>query len=181
MFKLDVNEGAATAVNGSSGEVPRRAAPAPPMTAYVPPDDSYARACAGVTFAIFMLPLIITEFFFGLHNTSCQHHVFFITLSTWLVVDASYQLFVLFVCLVSLALPRPVMRDTDVDLVRVCCAEAAKFVGFGCTATWTIVGAALFWGDLLPTGECARDVSILMWIRLIGGFIGLIKQLVNKT
>ena len=163
MFKLDVNEATT---------------PTTPTTTHSPANT--ARACAGVTVAIFMLPLIVTEFFFGFHATSCQHHRFFITLSTWLVVDASYQLFVLFVCLVLIAVPGQVMGDTDIDLVRVCCAEAGMFLGIACTTAWTIVGAALFWGDLFPTGECAGNVSILMWIRLIGGFIGLLKQLVNK-
>jgi hypothetical protein len=115
-------------------------------------------------FAVLMLPVIIAEFYFGLNAISCQKDNFFLTLSQWLITDASYQLGCTVVIMALL-----LVGETDAISILVPCVTFLSLV-------WTVVGAVLFWEFLLPDGRCRDDVSTLMWIRLIAGFLNVLKR-----
>ena len=51
--------------------------------------------CLFCCLALLMLPIIVVEFYFALNAISCQHDLYFTTLTTWLLVDASFQVFIL--------------------------------------------------------------------------------------
>lgn len=123
--------------------------------------------CSFAFLAVFMLPLIVVEFYFGLHSISCQHDSYFMTLTTWLVVDASFQLFILVMLGAIITSPAKDILMLFLKPFQICCIT-----------TWTVVGAVLFLHHLLPNTTCADNILIFMWIRIIGGFISIFKLLV---
>lgn len=120
--------------------------------------------CSFAFLAVFMLPLIVVEFYFGLHSISCQHDSYFMTLTTWLLVDASFQLFILVVLGAIISRPYKDILMLFLKPFQICCV-----------ITWTVVGAVLFLKHLLPSTSCADNILIFMWIRIIGGFISISK------
>ena len=120
--------------------------------------------CSFAFLAVFMLPLVVVEFYFGLHSISCQHNSYFITLTTWLLVDASFQL----VMLVALG---AIIASPVKDILKLILRPVQIFV----VVTWTVVGTVLFLKHLLPSTTCGDDILIFMWVRLIGGFLSISK------
>jgi len=89
-------------------------------------------------------------------------------LTTWLVVDASIQMFILVVLGVIMTTP-----SRDIFLFFF------KPFQFGCVVSWTIVGAVLFFKHLLHDSTCNDNIKIFMWIRIIGGLLSIGKLMLK--
>lgn len=124
--------------------------------------------CSFACLALFMLPLIVTEFYFSLHAISCQHDSYFINLTTWLLVDASFQMFILVLFGIIMTIPS---RDIFMFFL--------KPFQIGFVVSWTIVGTILFFKHLLQDSTCDDNIKILMWIRIIGGLISIGKLMIK--
>lgn len=120
--------------------------------------------CSLFCLVILMLPVIVVEYYFALHAISCQHDMYFTTLTTWLIVDASFQTFILVLLGAIMTTPS---RDIWMFLL--------KPFQIGCVITWTVVGGVLFFKHLLLHSNCDNNIITFMFIRLIGGFISISK------
>lgn len=132
-------------------------------------------ACGVVCCLCCLLPWIVLDFHFANGDSEClnqeitQFDIPF-DLQTWLRVKAITML------ASTLALVPA--------FVVSCCSEECGVVLGGCgmcyiclfgifSFSWKIVGALMFWGDLLQTGTCNSDLTVYMWVNLILGFVGL--------
>ena len=124
--------------------------------------------CSFCCLALLMLPIIVVEFYFALNAISCQHDLYFTTLTTWLLVDASFQVFILVLLGAIMTTPS---RDIFMFLL--------KPFQLGGVMTWTVVGAVLFFKYSLLHSNCDDNIKTLMFIRIIGGFISIGKLICN--
>ena len=132
--------------------------------------------CLFISAVVTMLPFVVCDLFFGYNNTSsCLDQSLTdlnldITLRTWLLVMGwvDFGLLVAFFLVmigscIKDQLGGCLMILTIISIIFYSCFRSA----------WIIIGAVMFWGSLLQSGNCDDTISSYMWAMLIMSLLGV--------
>ena len=133
--------------------------------------------CMFCFITIFMLPFIVCDLYFSYNNTSpcldqaITNYSIGFTLRTWLMVEGWGNLVVVILFLIA-ALASCVSADLG-GMLLICIICLLLFYS-AFRFAWIIIGAVMFWGELLPGGQCDQTISDYMWALLIISLVGIV-------
>lgn len=125
----------------------------------------------------FIMPFIFCDFYYSYNSISCQNNLNGVgfTLATWLQVYGFMSIIFITLIGMSLYVCKTEFTKTLMHVYQICILLFSLI--------WIIIGSIMFWRYLNQTGNCAKDITIYMWIRLITGIFSLISMgsLLNKN
>lgn len=121
---------------------------------------------------VFMVPIIISDLYFGFNNNSCVNEKFngvIFTMKTYLLVSGFLEVLILLViiCIISL-----INKDIDINEKKILFMKCFRLFITISHFVWNILGGIVFWGTINIENICNTSISNYITISLILKFIG---------
>lgn len=123
---------------------------------------------SSILMCVILVPFIGCDFYYSVNDITCQHikgNNIHLTISEWLIVCGIYETIALIIPLYLLH------RATNLGEYENKIKKLQTPILSLFTLSWLIVGAILFWNEILPD-NCGKSVKSYLSAKIILGFIG---------